>query len=217
MMLVAYFFIFKAAIKQAFIDGYLTVDLAAKTKNISYEDAQREYLIMEELNVLAATPCASPVLKRAALFSALTGLRHSDTQKLKWKDVVKDEEHYRLLFTQQKTKGVEYMPISGQAYQLCGERGDPDRLVFEGLQDPSWINRPVSKWIKSAGITKHITFHCFRHTYATLQLTMGTDIYTVSKMLGHRKVTTTQVYAKIVDKKKEQAAETIILDADFTK
>lgn len=127
---------FQGCHQAGLIDGYLTVDLAAKTKNISYRDAQREYLTMEELNVLAATPCASPVLKRAALFSALTGLRRSDIQKLKWRDVVKDEEHYRLLFTQQKTKGVEYMPISDQAYQLCGERGDPDRLVFEGLQDP---------------------------------------------------------------------------------
>ena len=92
---------------------------------------------------------------------------------------------------------------------LCGERGDADRLVFEGLQDPSWINRPVKKWIETSGITKHITFHCFRHTYATLQLTNGTDIYTVSKMLGHRKVTTTQIYAKIVDEKKEAAADAI--------
>ena len=101
------------------------------------------------------------------------------------------------------------MPFSDQAYLLCGERGDADRLVFEGLQDPSWINRPVKKWIEASGITKHITFHCFRHTYATLQLTNGTDIYTVSKMLGHRKVTTTQIYAKIVDEKKEAAADAI--------
>lgn len=211
-----YFSIFKAALKQAFIEGYLTTDIAAKSKNIQYEDAQREYLTMEELNTLASTPCDSPVLKRAALFSALTGLRHSDIKKLKWHEVVKDEEHYRILFTQKKTKGVEYMPISDQAYQLCGERGDPNRLVFEGLQDPSWINRPVKRWVEAAGITKHITFHCFRHTYATLQLTKGTDIYTVSKMLGHTKVTTTQIYAKIVDEKKEQAADAIVLDADFT-
>ena len=178
-------------------------------KNIYYEESQREYLTLEELNQLATTPCDSDILKRAALFSALTGLRHCDIKKLKWRDVVKDEEHYRLLFTQQKTKGVEYMPISDQAYLLCGERGDADRLVFEGLQDPSWINRPVKRWIEASGITKHITFHCFRHTYATLQLTNGTDIYTVSKMLGHKKVTTTQIYAKIVDEKKEAAAEAI--------
>lgn len=207
-----YFSIFKAALHQAFIDGYLTIDLAAKSKNIYYEESQREYLTLEELNKLAATPCDSPILKRAALFSALTGLRHSDIKQLKWKDLIKDQEHYRILFTQQKTKGVEYMPISDQAYQLCGERGDYDRLIFEGLQDPSWISRPIAKWIEAAGITKHITFHCFRHTYATLQLTLGTDIYTVSKMLGHKKVTTTQIYAKIVDEKKEAAADAIKID-----
>ena len=211
-----YFSIFKAGLHQAFIDGYLTVDIAAKAKNIAYSDKQREYLTIDELNTLAATPCDRPIMKRASLFSALTGMRHSDIQKLKWKEIIKDGEHYRILFTQQKTKGVQYMPISDQAYQLCGERGEPDRLVFEGLQDPSWINKPLERWIKAAGITKHITFHCFRHTYATLQLTDGTDIYTVSKMLGHTKVTTTQIYAKIVDEKKEQAADTIVIATDFT-
>lgn len=211
-----YFSIFKAGLHQAFIDGYLTVDIAAKAKNIAYSDKQREYLTIDELNTLAATPCDRPIMKRASLFSALTGMRHSDIQKLKWKEIIKDGEHYRILFTQQKTKGVQYMPISDQAYQLCGERGEPDRLVFEGLQDPSWINKPLERWIKAAGITKHITFHCFRHTYSTLQLTNGTDIYTVSKMLGHTKVTTTQIYAKIVDEKKEQAADTIVIATDFT-
>ena len=211
-----YFSIFKAGLHQAFIDGYLTVDIAAKAKNIAYSDKQREYLTIDELNTLAATPCDRPIMKRASLFSALTGMRHSDIQKLKWKEIIKDGEHYRILFTQQKTKGVLYMPISDQAYQLCGERGEPDRLVFEGLQDPSWINKPLERWIKAAGITKHITFHCFRHTYATLQLTNGTNIYTVSKMLGHTKVTTTQIYAKIVDEKKEQAADTIVIATDFT-
>ena len=64
----------------------------------------------------------------------------------------------------------------------------------------------------AAGIKKHITFHCFRHSYATLQLAGGTDIYTVSKMLGHTNVKTTQIYAKIVDAKKEEATKAIQLD-----
>ena len=210
-----YFSIFKAALKQAFVDGYLTIDLAAKAKGIPEQESRREYLTIEELNTLGATECESPIIKRAALFSALTGMRHVDIQKLKWKEIVRDGEHWRVNFTQQKTKGVEYTPISDQAYELCGDRLDDNRLVFEGLPAPSWISKPLSRWIKAAGITKHITFHCFRHTFATLQLTNGTDIYTVSKMLGHTNVRTTQIYTKVVDAKKETAADAIKININL--
>ena len=207
-----YFTIFKAGLHQAFIDGYFDVDLPAKVKGISGEESRREYLTIEELNILAATPCHYPMLKRAALFSALTGLRHSDIRKLKWSELSKEGDRYRILFTQKKTKGVQYLPISEQAYLICGEPGDPDRLVFEGLQKPSWINQPMKKWIEDAGIKKHITFHCFRHSFATNQLAEGTDIYTISKMLGHTSVRTTQIYTKVVDPMKEHAADAIKLE-----
>jgi hypothetical protein len=120
-------------------------------------------------------------MKRAALFSALTGLRHCDIQKMQWKELQIDGDQARLNFTQQKTKGVEYMPISPQALELCGEPRKPNQLVFEDLPDPAWISKPLKRWVESAGIIKKITFHCFRHTFATLQLSNGTDIYTVSK------------------------------------
>ena len=188
-----YFSIVKAGLKQAFIDEYLTVDISEKVKNIPTKESRREVLTIEEVNKLANTPCSNNVLRRASFFSILTGLRHCDIQELKWGQIV-------------------YTPISDQAYEMCGERRDPDRLVFEGLMNPSWINRPVKKWIEAAGITKHITFHCFRHSYATLQLTNGTDIFTVSKMLGHTNVKTTQIYAKVVDAKKEQAAKAITIE-----
>lgn len=209
-----YFAIFKAGLKQAFVDGYLTIDLAAKVKGIPEQESRREHLSLDELNALAATECDNPIIKRAALFSALTGIRHVDIQKMKWKEIVKEGDHYRVNFTQQKTKGVEYTPISAQAYQLCGERLDDNRLVFEGLPDPSWISKPLERWVKAAGITKHITFHCFRHTFATLQLANGTDIYTVSKMLGHANVRTTQIYTKVVDAKKELAADAIKINLE---
>ena len=201
-----YFSIIKAGLKQAFIDEYLTVDISEKVKNIPTKESRREVLTIEEVNKLADTPCSNNILRRASFFSILTGLRHCDIKELKWGQIV------RINFNQEKTDGVEYMPISDQAYELCGERRDPDRLVFEGLMDPSWINRPVKKWIEAAGITKHITFHCFRHSYATLQLTNGTDIFTVSKMMGHTNVKTTQIYAKVVDAKKEKAAKAITID-----
>ena len=204
-----YFCILKAALKQAFIDDYLTIDIAAKVKNIPTNSVRRNFLTEDELNLLANTPCESPVLKRAALFSALTGLRHCDIQKLRWAEVQKDGNTYRLNFTQQKTQQVEYMPISEQAYKLCGLPQEPNRLVFEDLTDAAWISKPLERWIRAAGISRHITFHCFRHTYATLQLANGTDIYTVSKMLGHTNVKTTQIYTKVVNEKKEQAANAI--------
>ncbi len=208
-----YFSVFKAALKEAFIDGYFTSDISAKIKAIPHEESRREYLTLDELNTLVETPCELEVLKRAALFSALTGLRHSDIQKLTWKEITIENERAKINFTQKKTKGVEYMPISQQALQLCGEIGLPLELVFKNLTNPAWISRPLKKWIESAGITKKITFHNFRHTFATLQLSSGTDIYTVSKMLGHTNVKTTQVYAKVVDEKKNKAAQAIQLNS----
>ena len=207
-----YFAIFKCAVHQAFIDGYITVDIAAKVKGVPEEEVRREHLSLEELNQLAQTPCDNPILYRAALFSALTGLRLCDITKLKWAELAKEGEHHRINFDQKKTGGVEYMPISPQAYKLCGEQREPQQLVFEGIPDKSVISRPIKKWIKAAGITKHITFHCFRHTYATIQLTEGTDLFTLSKMMGHTNVRTTQVYAKVVDKKKEAAADAFTID-----
>lgn len=207
-----YFSIVKAAIRQAFREGYLPTDLAAKLTGIPEEDSMREFLTIEELNKLADTPCEMPVLKAASLFSALTGLRHSDLMKLTWKEIEDSEGKSILCFKQQKTKGLVRMPISSQARQLCGERREANTRVFEDLTPPSWISRPLGRWIAAAGIKKHITFHCFRHTFATLQIAAGTDIFTVSKMLGHTNVRTTQIYAKLVDEKKELAAQAIIIN-----
>jgi len=152
-------------------------------------------------------------LKRAALFSALTGLRFSDIEKLVWGELEYIEGNgYFIQFKQKKTKGVEMMPISEQAYSLLGERKEPTDKVFEGLTYSAYSNKHLYQWIGGAGITKDITFHCFRHTFATLQLSKGTDIYTVSKMLGHRELKTTQIYAKIIDQTKRDAADKIKLD-----
>jgi site-specific recombinase XerD len=104
------------------------------------------------------------------------------------------------------------MPISEQAYSMLGERRQPSDKVFNGLKYSAYSNKHLAKWIGLAGITKDITFHCFRHTFATLQLSKGTDIYTVSKMLGHRDLKTTQVYAKIIDQAKRNASDRIKLD-----
>ena len=95
---------------------------------------------------------------------------------------------------------------------MLGEEQEQTERVFKGLKYSAWHNVKLAQWVLRAGITKNITFHCARHTYATLQLTMGTDIYTVSKLLGHRELKTTQIYAKVIDNKKKEAANKIQLD-----
>jgi integrase len=210
---VSYFNKVKAALKQAYKDGLLQTDLNAKISPIKAAETRREYLTIEELNKLVKTPCNNDLLKRAALFSALTGLRFSDIQKMVWGEIEYIEgQGYFLNFSQKKTNGIEYYPISEQAFKLLGERKEPTAKVFEGLTYSAYHNKHLYQWIGAAGITKNITFHCFRHTFATLQLFNGTDIYTVSKMLGHKDLKTTQIYAKIVDDTKRKAADKIKLD-----
>jgi integrase len=210
---VSYFNKIKAALKQAYKDGMLLSDLNAKIEPIKQAETQRNFLTIEELNTLVKTECNNPLLKRASLFSALTGLRFSDIKKLVWSEIEYIEGNgYFIHFKQQKTKGVEVLPISEQAFSLLGERKEPTEKVFAGLTYSAYENKHLAKWIGLAGIKKEITFHSFRHTFATLQLSKGTDIYTVSKMLGHRDLKTTQIYAKIINQTKREAADKIKLD-----
>lgn len=210
---VSYFGKVKAALKQAYKDGYLHSDLNARIEPIKEAETRRNFLTLEELNTLVKTPCQYPLVKNAALFSALTGLRFSDIQKLAWSEVEHVEgQGYFINYTQQKTKGIEVLPISEQAYSLLGERKGNNEKVFEGLTYSGYYNKEFFQWLGAAGITKDITFHCFRHTYAALQLANGTDMYTLQKMLGHRDIRTTGIYAHIMDKAKREATEKIKLN-----
>ncbi|WKN29745.1 site-specific integrase [Porifericola rhodea] len=208
----SYFSKFKAALKQAEKDEIINRNPAKNVKGFEQEESEREFLTLEELEAIVETECEIPILKSAFLFSCLTGIRWADIEKLKWSEVQYSQElGYFIRFRQKKTKGAETLPISKDACLLLGERKDRDELVFKGLEYSSENNDKLQRWIDRAKVTKDITFHCARHTYATLQLTLGTDIYTVSKMLCHRELKTTQVYAKIIDDKKKEAANKIKL------
>ncbi len=208
-----YFSKFKSALRHAYKDGYLQKDLNIKIDPIKTEETSRNFLTLDEVNKLIQTECALPVMKKAAIFSVYTGLRFSDIRNLKWGQVTsKEGEGCFISFKQQKTKGIEILPISEDAFNLMGQRMGENDQVFAGLHYSPYNNALLQKWIGLAGITKDITFHCFRHTFATMQLTMGTDIYTVSKLLGHRDLKTTQIYAKIVDATKRTAANRIQLN-----
>lgn len=204
----SYFNKVKAALKQAYEEEYLKVDLNRKVKGIKEEETEREYLTPDEIEALWNTPFELENYKRAAFFSILTGMRFVDIQKLTWGEVEQfTESQYNIKFRQQKTKGSEVLPIPEQAFKLLGEWKESNEKVFEGLKYSAYINGKLSEWVKSAGIKKEITFHCFRHTFAVIQLLNKTDIFTLMKLLGHRDLKTTLIYAKIADSMKNEAAE----------
>lgn len=205
-----YFNKLKAALHRAYKDKLITDNPADSVKSPKQVDTHREYLTYEELQKLAETECEMPLLKQAFLFSALTGIRWSDIVQLRWGNIQHSTDlGWRIVFRQAKTKGQEYLPISDQAKELIGEHKHHEEKVFPGLKYSAWHNLKLSQWVMRAGITKNITFHCARHTHATLLLTNGTDIYTVSKLLGHRELKTTQIYARIIDSKKVEAVNSL--------
>mgnify|MGYP003647332053 FL=1 len=210
-----YFNKFKACLNAAFEEGYLKENFMKKVKGFAMGESTREYLTADELQKLASTHCKLPLLKRAFLFSALTGIRWSDVNKMKWSEVRDegmDSENttiFRIVFQQKKTDGVEYLYISKQAREFLGDRKELDNRVFKGLRYSAHMNLQLLRWCMDAGINKHITFHSARHTNAVLLLENGADIYTVSKRLGHREIRTTAIYAKIIDKKMKEAANLI--------
>lgn len=208
----SYFNKIKSSLRDAFRDGKLKTDINRLVKSIPSKDGNRTYLTKEELRKLNNTYFADDVLKRASIFSALTGLRYSDVQKLIWVEVFYEENAgYKIKYTSKKTKEDDYLPISDDAFSLLGERKNPKDKVFPGLIYSAHKNKQIKSWVKSAGIDKEITFHCFRHTFATLLLSEGVSIYVISKLLLHKNIKTTAVYAKVIDKDKMDAVNKITL------
>lgn len=213
---VTYFKKLRACINQAYKERIIAYNPAGCVESISPEEVERMYLSVEEIRRLVKSECGHPAVKSAFLFSCLTGLRRSDVLRITWGDTYDQDGFTRLIFKQKKTKGQEYLDITHDARLLMGERGEPDKHPFAKLPPPYQTNKVLQDWVSRAGIDKKITFHCGRHTFAVMMLDLGTDLYVVSKLLGHREIGTTQIYAKILDKNKQAAISKIprILDAD---
>ena len=205
----SYFNKLRACLTQAYEDRIIQYNPMRGIENFKPEEGTRMYLTIEEVRKLAQTECEYPNIKRAFLFSCLTGLRRSDVLRLTWNDIQEQSGFTRIIFRQKKTKGQEYLDITQQAADLLGERGKPDEVIFTDIHSPTCTNETIKRWVLRAGINKEITFHCARHTFAVMMLDIGTDIYTVSKLLGHRELNTTQIYAKVLDKNKQKAVANI--------
>jgi integrase len=172
-------------------------------------ESNREYLTIDEVKQLVKTECVKPIVKQAFLFSCFSGLRFSDVKALKWGDFQTDNEGKQLIrYIQQKTQKDEYLQVSDEALKFLPDKGtatDKDTIFI--LSNNGYTNQALKSWVLAAGVKKRVTFHVGRHTNATLLLSLGVPIETVSKLLGHSAIKTTQIYAKVIDKSKRDAVD----------
>lgn len=210
-----YYKILRYSLNYAISEELISVNPMDKIKNEEKPHryrTEREFLTIDELKKLAQTPFYNTLLKKAFLFSCFCGLRHSDIIALTWRDIEIDEnKNYRLHIIQKKTKEAISLPLSQESVKQLPKREnakDSDK-IFKGLITLGRTNEILPRWAEQAGIKKHITFHTARHTHATMLLTLGVDLYTVSKLLGHTNILTTQIYAKLVDESKKKAIDLI--------
>lgn len=182
------------------------------TKVIKPESEEKVFLTLEELKKCIDTPCEHPEVKNAFLFACFTGLRISDIRTLRWSDISERDGGTYLSIIVKKTRRSLTIKLSQNAMKWMPEHSK-NEFVFAS----KWLNHKVSdlvkKWTKKAGIKKSITFHSSRHTFATMELTLGADLYVISKLLGHANVETTQIYADIINQKRDEAIE--LLDTVF--
>lgn len=206
-----YFNTFVTALNEAVRDGIIGRNPANQLKKeekkpLNRSGNDRGYIEIDEVKKLMNTPCNDEQTKMAFLFACFCGLRLSDIKDLKWKDIKSGEDGTVVSKIQVKTQQSIIVPLSANALEWLPDRGDAkgEDLVFT-LPSHFSINRSVKKWARDAEIEKNVTFHLSRHTFATTLLTLGADIYTTSKLMGHKNLRTTQIYAEVVNKKKVEA------------
>ena len=198
------------ALNRAVRDGILQnnpLTLLPRQERPKRQLDNREYLTIDEVKQLVKTPCIKPIIKNAFLFSCFSGLRFSDVKALTWGQLQTDNEGKKIIrYTQQKTNKPETLQVSNEALQFLPESNEAKNSdsIFP-ISNNGYANETLKSWILAAGITKRVTFHVGRHTNATLLLSLGVPIETVSKLLGHADIQTTQIYAKVIDKNKREA------------
>lgn len=171
---------------------------------ISQAETKRTFLLIDEIKTFEAAECPNQETKKAFLFCCFTGLRYSDVKTLTWDQIEKENGGYVLYFHQQKVNTEERIFLPKQALKYIGKR--KKGKVFK-VPQKKYVSLHMREWAKNAGINKKVTFHVSRHTFATLALTYDIDLKTVSTLLGHKDIRTTEIYGKIIDKKKEEAVK----------
>ena len=199
-----YFKKFKKVMKQALRDKIISVNPAAELTAKRNEGVKKDILNFDEIQLLAATPANNEQVKRAFLFSCLTGLRYCDIVPLKWESI----NGQVLRIKQQKTSKDVTIVLNDSALNLLGKPKKGAIAVFKLPSHTSCLNG-LRSWCKAAGIQKHITWHCARHSFATNIIFYGSDVNSASSLLGHSSLAYTQRYLRIANELKEKAVQNL--------
>lgn len=193
----------KARLHDAFIDGMIPQMPDFYGIMPQKQNTDIQFLTINELRAMDETD-APENIKAPFMFCCFTGLRFSDVKALKWEDISRDT----IVLRMKKTKEIVRVPLSKNAKRFLPETKKKG-IVFHHISTSNTMNRGLKAWAAEAGIDKNVHFHMSRDTFATLALENGADLYTISKLLGHKSVQTTQIYAKVLDEGKKKAVDSI--------
>lgn len=199
-----YFSKFRLILKKATKEGLFSVNPSLDIVNTRKSNAPKDFLTIEEINLLVNTHCGSDEIKRAFLFALNTGLRNIEIRNLKWSEVF--DGYIRVMQT--KTEIEKNIPLNKNAIKILGEVGEPDDYVFD-LPSDNAINKTLGNWAARAKLNKHITFYVARHSFGTNLLFNGNDLKTTSTLLGQTSTKHTERYVRVVNSMKTQAVDSL--------
>lgn len=206
----SYYNRFKKMIKQAYRKNLLKVNpIDNVERKLRGKAKKKDILTLTELKILAATPTESSEVKRAFLFSCVTGLRWIDINNLKWSSIRLESREMNV--NQSKTDENVAVPLNNTAIQLLIQGSKKDGYVFN-LPSANGANKTVKAWVKRAGIDKKITWHNARHSFGINLIFNDVDILTASKLLGHTSMKHTQRYVKACLEMKQAATDKINIE-----
>ena len=199
-------------LRAAVCDGLLTSNPFLRLARREFPKSRlgsREFLTLAEIHRLEATPVRNQLIGKMFLFSCWTGLRYSDLVALKWADLHLDGAFPEMTVCQQKTRSQVTIPLSRKALSCLPRKVDGRQDVFGYRQSLSTFERTLKLWAADSGISKTLTSHVARHSFATNLLSAGVDICTISKLLGHKSIKTTQIYVAVLDESKRKAVDAV--------
>lgn len=201
-----YFQKLACVLHDAYKNGLFDDRILQRVKRPKREQEKKSFLSETELKKLAHHHLSEEYnnIQKMFLFSCMTGLRYSDVQGLRWKDVKRSGKHLLLEFHQQKTDTYERLPLCAEAEALLRSQKRSGEYVFEEETNQK-VNVVLKRWCKEARIKKPVSFHSARHTFCVLLLTKDVPIYTVQQLMCHSDIATTKIYADLLNKTKAKA------------